>query len=97
MEELFRNANTKGKVLSAKIIRKSENQLSRGYGFVEMNSSDAASNAIKKLQNAILDDHALKLSLSQKGASIDEQENQAKKDKLLTKSKNRGSFGIGRR
>ena len=87
MEELFRNANTKGKVLSAKIIRKSENQLSRGYGFVEMNSSEAASNAIKKLQNAILDDHALKLSLSQKGASIADQENEAKKDKLLKKRK----------
>lgn len=42
LEELFRHANTKGKVLSAKIIRKSENQLSRGYGFVEMSSHEAA-------------------------------------------------------
>jgi len=52
-----------------------------------MNSAEAAKNALKKLQNAILDDHALKLSLSQKGASITDQENEAKKDKLLKKRK----------
>ena len=85
LEELFRSVNLKGKILSAKIVRKSEDQKSRGYGFVEMDSTEAAQRAIKKLQNHMLDDHALKLSLSQKQASILDQEKQAKKDKLLKK------------
>jgi len=36
LEALFANANLKGKILSAKIVRRSDNQQSKGYGFVEL-------------------------------------------------------------
>lgn len=49
-----------------------------------METGESAARAVKKLQNHILDDHALKLSLAQK-QSIDSQEAQIKKDKLLKK------------
>ena len=48
MEELFKEANI-GKVKAVKIVRKSENQLSRGYGFVEVESKQSAEKAVKKL------------------------------------------------
>ena len=49
-----------------------------------METADSAARAVKKLQNYSLDEHALKLSLAQK-QSIDSQEAQNKKDKLLKK------------
>lgn len=51
-----------------------------------METGESAARAVKKLQNHMLDDHALKLSLAQK-QSIDSQEAQNKKDKLLKKRK----------
>lgn len=65
LETVFKEAKV-GKLLSCKIVRNSENQLSRGYGFVELDSKEAAEKAIKKLQNFILEEHALKLSVSKK-------------------------------
>lgn len=65
LETIFKEAKV-GKLLSCKIVRNSENQLSRGYGFVELDSKEAAEKAIKKLQNFILEEHALKLSVSKK-------------------------------
>jgi RNA recognition motif-containing protein len=65
LEQVFKEAKI-GKVLSCKVVRNSENQLSRGYGFVELESKEAAEKAIKKLQNFLLEDHALKLSISKK-------------------------------
>jgi hypothetical protein len=59
-----------------------------------METASAANRALKKLQNFMLDDHALKLSLAQKQASIGEQELQAKKDKLLKKRKGQGELDI---
>lgn len=94
IEEVFKISNLKGKVLSVKIVRRSDNQQSKGYGFVEMETASAANRALKKLQNFMLDDHALKLSLAQKQASIGEQELQAKKDKLLKKRKGQGELDI---
>lgn len=85
VEAIFRNANLKGKVLSVKIVRRSDNQQSKGYGFVEMETAEAATHAIKKLQNFMIDDHSLKLSLAQKGQSLDEFEADKKKSKLLKK------------
>lgn len=64
LESIFRNANLKGKVLSVKIVRRSDNQQSKGFGFVEMETAEAATHAIKKLQNFMIDDHSLKLSLA---------------------------------
>ena len=49
-----------------KIVRRTDTQQSRGYGFIEVDSKAAAEKAVKKLQNFLLDDHALKLSLSTK-------------------------------
>lgn len=86
VEELFKISNLKGKILSVKIVRRSDNQQSKGYGFVEMETPESAQRAVKKLQNYMLDDHALKLSLAQK-QSIETQEAQIKKDKLLKKRK----------
>jgi RNA recognition motif-containing protein len=37
------------KIISCKIVRNSKNQLSRGYGFVEVDSREAAERCIKKL------------------------------------------------
>ena len=50
-----------------------------------METIESAQRAIKKLQNFSLDDHSLKLSLAQKGASLDDVENEKKKSKLLKK------------
>ena len=49
-----------------KIVRRTDTQQSRGYGFIEVDSKAAAEKAVKKLQNFLLDDYALKLSLSTK-------------------------------
>ena len=84
---MFQHSNLKGKVLSVKIIRRSDNQQSKGYGFVEMETVEAAQRAIKKLQNFTLDDHSLKLSLAQKPGSIEDEVNEIKKNKLLGKRK----------
>ena len=65
MEQAFKDAKI-GKVCAVTIIRKNETQLSCGYGFVEVDSKESAEKAVKKLQNFLLDGHALKLSLSTK-------------------------------
>lgn len=75
IELVFKEANV-GKILSCKVVRNNDNQLSRGYGFVELETKEAAEKAIKKLQNFILEEHSLKLSLSKKDISKSE-----KKDK----------------
>jgi RNA recognition motif-containing protein len=77
LEQVFKGARL-GKILSCKIIRNSENQLSRGYGFVELESIENAEKAIKKLQNFILDEHSLKLSFSKQATS---KQTKAKQDK----------------
>eukprot|EP00353_Schmidingerella_taraikaensis_P015343 CAMPEP_0185622900 /NCGR_PEP_ID=MMETSP0436-20130131/59511_1 /TAXON_ID=626734 ORGANISM="Favella taraikaensis, Strain Fe Narragansett Bay" /NCGR_SAMPLE_ID=MMETSP0436 /ASSEMBLY_ACC=CAM_ASM_000390 /LENGTH=67 /DNA_ID=CAMNT_0028264749 /DNA_START=486 /DNA_END=689 /DNA_ORIENTATION=+ len=50
-----------------------------------MSTSKAAEKAVKRLQNMLLDDHAVKLSLSTK--AITESEEQKKKEKVLKKRK----------
>ena len=81
---MFKEADI-GKVKAVKIVRKAENQLSRGYGFVEVDSKKSAEKAVKKLQNFLLDGHAIKLSLSTK--AITEGEDQKDKSRLLGKRK----------
>ena len=83
LEELFTEAVRNGKILSVKIVRNKDNQNSRGYGFVEFDSEDAASKAVKKLQNTVVDDHALKLSLAQRQSTIEKAEQAAKKSKVI--------------
>ena len=82
---MFSETKTGGKVKAVTIIRNSETGQSRGYGFVEMSTQEAAKKAIKRLQNFLLDDHALKLSLSTK--AITESIEQKKKEKVLKKRK----------
>ena len=85
LKQVFADAKTGGTVKAVTIIRNSATQLSRGYGFVEMSTSEATKKAVKKLQNFQLDDHALKLSLSTK--AITEGEDLKKKEKVLKKRK----------
>jgi len=85
LRSVFQEANTGGQVKAVTIIRKSETGQSRGYGFVELSSQSAAEKAVKQLQNFLLDDHAIKLSLSTK--AITESEDKQKKDKVLKKRK----------
>ena len=68
---------------AVKIIRRADTQQSRGYGFVEVESQELAEKAVKKLQNTLVDDHALKLSLSTK--QVTEHEETKKKEKVLKK------------
>ena len=82
---MFSETKTGGKIKAVTIIRNSETGQSRGYGFVEMSTQEAAKKAIKRLQNFLLDDHALKLSLSTK--AITESIEQKKKEKVLKKRK----------
>ena len=73
MRQVFSEANTGGQVKAVTIIRNSESGLSRGYGFVEMSTEEAAKKAVKRLQNFMLDDHAIKLSLSTKAITETEE------------------------
>jgi len=80
---VFKDSKIGGKVKSVKIVRRTDTQQSRGYGFVEVDSKASAEKAVKKLQNFLLDDHALKLSLSTK--RITETEDTQTKEKVLKK------------
>lgn len=51
LEQIFKEdvgAAKQFKVISCKVVRNTKTQLSRGYGFVELDSRDAAERAIKK-------------------------------------------------
>ncbi len=91
LEQVFKEISTSGskpfKIISCKIVRNSKNQLSRGYGFVELDTREAAEKAIKKLQNFLLEDHALKLSIAAGKKSNETVEQEAKKQKVLEKRK----------
>lgn len=81
METIFKQAGLD--VRAVKIIRRSDTQQSRGYGFAEVDSKEMAEKAVKKLQNFMIDDHAIKLSLSTK--QITAHEETKKKEKVLKK------------
>ena len=53
-EELKTNFEKHGTVVSAKVIMDRDTNRSRGFGFVEMESSSDASNAIKALNDSEL-------------------------------------------
>ena len=69
---MFKEADI-GRVKAVKIVRKADSQQSRGYGFVEVDSKASAEKAVKKLQNFLLDGHAIKLSLSTKSVTESEE------------------------
>ncbi|TNV73771.1 hypothetical protein FGO68_gene13218 [Halteria grandinella] len=64
LEAIFLEGAKPFRVVSCKIVRNTKTQLSRGYGFVELESRAEAERAIKKFQNFLLEDHALKLSIA---------------------------------
>ena len=67
LEQIFKEVQEGAKALSmvsCKIVRNSKTQLSRGYGFVEFETREEAEKAMKKFQNFLLEDHALKLSIA---------------------------------
>lgn len=67
-EEILRNhflqKFKENDILSLKIVKK--NNLSQGYGFIEFRTQEFALKALKQLQNSLLEDHSLKLSVSKK-------------------------------
>lgn len=54
-EELKETFEKHGNVVSAKVITDRETRRSRGFGFVEMESSSDANNAIRALNNSEID------------------------------------------
>lgn len=81
LKELFEGVKA-GKILSAKIVRNKQDGLqSKGYGFIEFETEEAAKTAIKKLQNTVLDDHMLKLKLSKKDTGNKRQAKANRKEK----------------
>jgi len=66
-EEELRNLFTKfGEVISAKIIMNRETGKPRGFAFVEMKSSDEATNAMNSLNNKEIEGRALSISVARK-------------------------------
>ena len=65
-DETVREAFEKQRLgkFTVKIVKKG--QLSSGYGFLEFETHELAMNALKKIQNAVIDGHRLQLSISQK-------------------------------
>lgn len=94
IEHVFQSAMPTAKVLSVKIVRRPDNQQSKGFGFVEMGSVAEAEKAVKKLQNFMLDDHSLKLSLAQRSETMEDQQNEVKKNKLLKKRKQQTELSV---
>ena len=54
-----------GEVISAKIITDRETGRSRGFGFVEMSSADAAASCVENLDGKDVDGRPLKVSIAQ--------------------------------
>ena len=65
LADAFESAKA-GKIVSVRIVKSKTNNKSMGYGFIEYDTEEAALEAIKSLQNIILDEHSLKLSISKK-------------------------------
>ncbi|KAM7271765.1 hypothetical protein ACFE04_030979 [Oxalis oulophora] len=86
LKEHFNNIIKEGKILSVKIKKhlKKEKYLSMGFGFIEFDSVETATNVCRDLQGTVLDGHALILQLCH--AKKDERvQKKVDKDKSTTK------------
>ncbi|CAH2074076.1 unnamed protein product, partial [Thlaspi arvense] len=72
-----------GKILSVKIIKHEKNgkMVSKGYGFVEFDSNDTATTAIRDAHRTVLDSHALILTFSEDKRSDTVRKKGSEKDK----------------
>lgn len=80
-----------GKVISAKIVTDQMTGKSKGFGFVEMEDADAASNAIRELNGKQLDERALRISLAQ-----ERDRSERREPRESYGSGGRDSYGSGR-
>ena len=53
-----------GKVKSAKLVTDRETGNSRGFGFIDMESDEAATRALTELQNKEIEGRAIKISIA---------------------------------
>lgn len=82
-------------IVSVKIIKnklKSNKNLSAGYGFVELKTSQDADKALRNLQGTILDSHSIKLSKAKSKIQNEEEETEAKQTMLNMKRKRENEF-----
>ncbi len=63
-EDLKQLFGSFGEVTSAKVIKDRDTGRSRGFGFVEMSSNEAAQNAMDALQNKELEGRAMSVNVA---------------------------------
>jgi len=63
-EELIEMFTEYGSVKNAKIIRDRHTNISRGYGFIEMDSEEAAKEAIKDWDQGSIDDRIIRVCVA---------------------------------
>lgn len=85
LKQVFIEKFTENEIISVKIIKK--NGLSQGYGFIEFKTRELASKALKILQNVLVDDHALKLSVSKKPITQKKKTLKRKRDEMEPNNK----------
>lgn len=85
LRSIFKEKFKENDILSVKVIKK--NGLSQGYGFVEFKSQELASKALKLLQNTLLDDHALKLSISKNNGKQKQKSLKRKREEIEPNNK----------
>ena len=79
-EQLKAHFEIFGRVLSAKIVTDKTTGRSKGFGFVEMEDEEAASNAIRELNGKPLVDRPLRLSLAQERERTERREGGSRND-----------------
>ncbi len=69
-EEALRDAFSEfGEVVDAKLVIERETGRSRGFGFIELATSEAAAKAIEQMNGALLDGRALRVNEAEERAS----------------------------